>query len=214
MDLFNRIRDVLAAEANDAQLDKFLADVRDSLTASNRQFLSYQALIIGSLVTYHLVKYGGSTGISVGGLQLTDTLLFQRVFLIFPAALLAASACVGYLRRLQREVFDFLSISRYRILAKTAALCQVSLARASTERSARAGHRGDDQSASAVRLQMRAPAWHPQVRRVCLVLPGWNMLWRATPYMWARLSPAGSPRLRLAHLLDHLVGCGKKRGRY
>jgi hypothetical protein len=119
MDLFNRIQDVLAAEANDAQLDKFLTEVRDSLAASNRQFLSYQALIVGSLVTYHLVIYGGSTGISVGGLQLTDTLLFQRVFLIFPAALLTANACVGYLRRLQREVFDFLSISRYRILAKT-----------------------------------------------------------------------------------------------
>lgn len=36
-----------------------------------------------------------------------------------PAALLAAVASIGYLRRCQREVYDYLTISRYRALAKT-----------------------------------------------------------------------------------------------
>jgi len=119
LNVLNRVREVLAAESDDAQLDRFLSEIRDSLAASNRLFLGYAALIAGSLVTYHLLVYGGSTAISFSGVQLTNISLFRRVFLIFPAALLAAMACVGYLRRLQREVFDFLTISRYRILGKT-----------------------------------------------------------------------------------------------
>jgi hypothetical protein len=119
MNVLKRVEEILAAEPNDAQLDKFLSEVRDSLTASNRQFLQYSTLIVGSLVTYHLIVYGGSTAISLNGVQLRDTSLFRRVFLIVPAALLAAMASVGYLRRLQREVFDYLTISRYRILGTT-----------------------------------------------------------------------------------------------
>ena len=38
---------------------------------------------------------------------------------MFPAALVAANASVGYLRRLQREVYDYLTISRYRVLGQT-----------------------------------------------------------------------------------------------
>ena len=119
MNLLERIKPVLAAESNDAQLDRYLSEVRESLSASNRQFLAYQALIVGSLVAYYLVVYGRSTDISLYGFPIHDTKLFQRVFLIVPAALLAAMACVGYLRSLQREVFDYLTISRYRVLATT-----------------------------------------------------------------------------------------------
>jgi hypothetical protein len=110
---------VLDAEKNEAQLDSFLADVRNSLAGINRQFLSYLMLVVGSIVVYHLVVYGGSKDFSIEGLQLTDSSLFKKTFLIVPAASLAASAGVGYLRRLQREVFDHLSISRYRILVRT-----------------------------------------------------------------------------------------------
>jgi hypothetical protein len=119
VDLLNRIQDVLSTEINEAQLDKFLADVRDSLSTSSRQFLYYQIATVVSIVVYHLIVYGGSTSISFNGVQLTDTALFRRTFLIFPASLLAATASVGYLRRLQRESYDFLAISRYRILGKT-----------------------------------------------------------------------------------------------
>jgi hypothetical protein len=119
VDVLKRIREVLSAETNDTQLDRFLSEVRDSLAGSSRLFLAYYGLTLGSVVTYHLVVYGGKTMISFSGVQVADTLLFRRVFLLFPAALLAATACVGYLRRLQREVFDFLTISRYPILGKT-----------------------------------------------------------------------------------------------
>jgi hypothetical protein len=119
VDLINRIRDVLAAEANDAQLDKYLDQLRDSYTITNRQFLRYQITIISSIVGYHLIVYGGGTLTSVAGVQLTDVSLLRKTFLIFPAALLAAAACVGYLRRIQRETYDFLTISRHRVLAKT-----------------------------------------------------------------------------------------------
>ena len=119
VNILTRVRDGLAAERDDAQLDRFLSDVRDSLAVSNRQFLAYAALIVGSIVTYHLLVYGRGTAISFNGVQVTDRLLFRRVFLIVPAAFLAGMACVGYLRRVQREVFDFLAISRYRILGAT-----------------------------------------------------------------------------------------------
>ena len=81
-------------------------------------FLKTETLCVGSLVTYHLVVYGGVSTVSFSGIKLTDTKTIRRVFLILTAALLAVAACVGYLRRLQREVFDYLSIFRYRILGR------------------------------------------------------------------------------------------------
>jgi hypothetical protein len=119
MNVIERIDKVLAGQNNDPQLDKYLSEVRESLTGSNRQFLTYQALILSSLVTYYLVVYGRSPDISVYGFAIHDASLFRRVFLIVPAALLAAMACVGYLRRLQREVYDYLTISRYSVLGTT-----------------------------------------------------------------------------------------------
>jgi hypothetical protein len=119
LDLLERVRQILDEERNEAQLDKFLADVRESLASSNRQFLSYQALTIGALVTYYLVVYGKSTDVSVYGIAVHDASLFRRVFLVVPAALLAATSVVGYMRLLQRGVYDYLSISRYPIIGKT-----------------------------------------------------------------------------------------------
>ncbi len=119
MDVLGRVRKVFAEERNDVQLDKFLSDVRDSLAGSNRQFLSYFALAVGSIVAYHLVVYGGSKSLSINGINLSDSELFRKVFLVVPAAVLAAQSGVGYLRRLQRETYDYLSISRYQILGET-----------------------------------------------------------------------------------------------
>ena len=119
MDVLSRIREVIAADPNDPQLDKFLGEVRDGLAASNKQFHTYSVLIIAALVTYHLVVYEGASGVSFNSIQISNTLLFRRVFLLFPAALIAAVASVRYLSRIQREVYDFLTISRYRVLGKT-----------------------------------------------------------------------------------------------
>lgn len=119
MDVVKRISEVIAAEPNDAQLDKFLGEVRDSLATSSKQFITYSVLIITALVTYHLVVYEGASGVTFNSIQIKDASLFRRVFLVFPAALVAAKASVGYLRRVQREVYDYLAISRFRVLGQT-----------------------------------------------------------------------------------------------
>lgn len=119
MDVLERIKEVINSDPNDSQLDKFLVEVRDSLAASSKQFITYSALIITALVTYHLVVYEGASGVSFNYIQISNTSLFRRVFLVFPAALLAAMASIGYLRRVQREVYDYLTISRYRVLGRT-----------------------------------------------------------------------------------------------
>ena len=119
MNVLPRIRVVLAGEPNEAQLDKYLADLRDSLSGSNKQFITYSLLVIASLVIYYLVVFQGATGLSLNSVQITDAKLFRKVFLVVPAALLGAAACIGYLRRCQREVYDYLAISRYRVLATT-----------------------------------------------------------------------------------------------
>lgn len=119
MDVLSRIKEVITADPNDSQLDKYLGEVRDSLAASSKQFIAYSVLIITALVTYYLVVYEGASGVSFNSIQISNTSLFRRVFLVFPAALIAAMASVGYLRRIQREVYDYLTISRYRVLGKT-----------------------------------------------------------------------------------------------
>ncbi len=119
MHILPRIKEVLAARPNEPQLDAFLHDVRDSLAASNRQFLSLATLTLSTLVVYQLVVYENGTGVSLLSVQISDASLFRRVFLVLPAALLSAGACVGYLRHCQREVYDYLTISRYRVLGRT-----------------------------------------------------------------------------------------------
>lgn len=116
MNILQKIQVVLESEPDDSQLDKFIADVRDSLAASSKQFISFNLLAAAAVFAYHLVVYEGVTIASFEGLPLAGSLLVQKVFLIVPAALLAAAAGIGYLRRCQREVYDYLSISRYRVL--------------------------------------------------------------------------------------------------
>ncbi|MCU7372715.1 hypothetical protein PEC18_18080 [Paucibacter sp. O1-1] len=119
MDVVARIKQVLESEPNEAQLDKYLSDVRDSLATSSKLFTGYTLLILTTLVTYHLVAYAGATGFTLNSLQLADPSLFKRVFLVIPAGLLVAKASVGYLRRCQREVYDYLTLSRYRVLGQS-----------------------------------------------------------------------------------------------
>jgi hypothetical protein len=56
MDVRERVQKILDAEKNEVQLDKFLADVRDSLAGSNKQFISFLMLTAGSIVIYHLLS--------------------------------------------------------------------------------------------------------------------------------------------------------------
>lgn len=119
MDVVERVNQILASEPNEAQLDKYLSDVRDSLATSNKLFIGYTFLIVTTLLTYHLVAYSGATGFAFNSLQLADSSLFKRVFLVVPAGLLVAKASVGYLRRCQREVYDYLTLSRYKVLGQS-----------------------------------------------------------------------------------------------
>jgi len=119
MNVLKRSQEVIAAAPNDLQLDKYLGEVRDSLATSSKHFITYSVLIITTLVMYHLVVYEGASGLSFNSLKIANISLFRRVFLVFPAALVAAVAAIGYLRSVQREVYDYLSISRYMIIGKT-----------------------------------------------------------------------------------------------
>lgn len=119
MDLLPKIRQVLEAEPNEAQLDKYLADVKDSLASSNKQFLSFGLATLVALITYHLMVYEGATSQSFEGLPLSTSAFLRKVFLVVPAALMCAMSSIGFLRRCQREVYDYLAISRYIPLGRT-----------------------------------------------------------------------------------------------
>ena len=118
MDLLGRIREILDSKEDAEEVAGFLSDVRESLAASNRQFIVYQVLLLASLVTYYLVVYTEGT-FSFNSIKVIDRSLFQRVFLLVPAALLCAQAAIGYLRRIQRETYDLLQIARCRVLGRT-----------------------------------------------------------------------------------------------
>lgn len=119
MDLLPKIRQVLEAEPNEVQLDKYLADVKDSLASSNKQFLRFSLATLVALITYHIVVFEGASSQSFEGLPLSTSAFLQKVFLVVPAALMCAMSSIGFLRRCQREVYDYLIISRYRPLAQT-----------------------------------------------------------------------------------------------
>ena len=117
MNLLQKIREVLEAEPNENQLDKFLADLRDSLAASNKQFLSLNLLALTAAVVYHLVVFEGVAIASFEGLPLAGSSLVQKVFLVVPAALLAAASGVGlHPHATNRANANHAAISRWMIL--------------------------------------------------------------------------------------------------
>lgn len=119
MDVIQNTRKVIDSNPDDSQLDKYLSDVKESLSSSNKQFISFQLLFLFMLVIYYLVIHAGWQNISVGNIQVSDNTLFDKTFLVVPSGLLLMLAAIGYLRKLQREVYDYLCISRLRILGET-----------------------------------------------------------------------------------------------
>jgi hypothetical protein len=119
MDVIKNISEIIDSKPNDLLLEQYLSDVRESLTSTNKQFIAYQFLFLFTLVIYHLVVHEGWKGLSVVGVKISDESLFDKVFLIVPAGIFIILSAVGYLRKLQREVYDYLVISRLKVLGKT-----------------------------------------------------------------------------------------------
>ena len=118
MDVIAKIKALYESSPDETHLELFLSDVRDSLITSNRQFMNLQLLLLIAVVTYYLVVHAGWEGISYGPIKISDKSLFQKIFLIIPSALFVMQTAVGYLRRLQREVYDYATIARCRIFGE------------------------------------------------------------------------------------------------
>ena len=118
MDVIDKVKRLYDSNPDEKQLDLYLSDIRESLTTSNRNFLSLQILLIIAMVTYYLVVYAGWEGISYGSIKISDKSLFQKIFLNIPATIFVMQTCIGYLRRLQREVYDYATINRCKILGE------------------------------------------------------------------------------------------------
>lgn len=119
MDVIKNIETILESNPDEKQLDQYIADIRESLTSTNKQFFAYQFSLFFTLILYHLIIHEGWKGISIGSVQISGNSLFDKAFLIFPAGILIVISSLGYLRRLQREVYDYLTISRLQILGQT-----------------------------------------------------------------------------------------------
>lgn len=117
MKLFDRVQEVVNVRGREVEIDRYVADLRESLASSKRQFITYKALALASLVTYYLVSYRAAA-FTFHDVQITDVALFRRVFLVVPAAFLAAGMAVGYLRLVQGDVYDHLSLLRFPELGK------------------------------------------------------------------------------------------------
>jgi hypothetical protein len=119
VDILARIGVIVAGNVPKDELDAYLKDVRESLATSNKQFIALPLLAIVALVTYHLAVYEGLSTVSYSNLQIGGVPLFRKVFLVVPSLLLTYSASIGYLRRCQREAYDYLAIARSRLFGAT-----------------------------------------------------------------------------------------------
>ena len=125
MNLYSRINLLLAAPNTSRELDAFVSDLRESMANSSKQFITYPALIVAALITYFVATRLG-TSVTVSGVKFDDANLIRRVFLVVPASLITASTAVGYLRKMQRVVYEYIVLPRYPALHK-AGLYQLSL---------------------------------------------------------------------------------------
>jgi hypothetical protein len=117
VNLYSRINLLLASPNTSRELDAFVSDLRDSIASSSKQFIAYPTLIIAALVTYYVATRLG-TSVTISGVSLTDTSLIRRAFLVVPASLITAYTTVGYLRKMQRVVYEYIVLPRYPVLHK------------------------------------------------------------------------------------------------
>lgn len=118
MDVIAKVKALYESNPDEKHIEQFLSDVRDSLITSNRQFLNLQLLLLIAVTTYYLVVHAGWEGVSYGSIKISDKSFFQKIFLLIPSALFVMQTATGYLRRLQREVYDYAIIDRCKIFAE------------------------------------------------------------------------------------------------
>ena len=108
---------LLTSQNTSEDMDAFVRDLRENLVTSSKQFIAYPALMVAALVTYYAATRLG-TSVTVGGVGLSNATLIRRVFLVVPASFITANAAVGYSRRMQHIVYEFLTVPRYPALHK------------------------------------------------------------------------------------------------
>ena len=108
----------LISDENTEELSNYISDLKDSLDKSNKQFITLQYSFISSVILYYLiVKLGWHA--SVKGIKINDISIFDQYFLILPAGIFLVLSAVGYLRKAQRELYDWLMIQKFNISGET-----------------------------------------------------------------------------------------------
>jgi len=95
------------------RVDKYIDDIKASLTSTNKLLGRYTFLLFLTLFSYHLVIVGESSKVAVFGVSLGSKEFITKWFLILPSILLLLQATTGYLRVYQQETIEWL-FAKYR----------------------------------------------------------------------------------------------------
>lgn len=100
-------------ESEIERVDYYIEKIRESLITTNKLFITYNALLVLSVICFYLFSSGFLKEIELFGQKISDFALIRRWFLIIPSALFCITSFIAYLRVYQKECIEWL-IARHR----------------------------------------------------------------------------------------------------
>lgn len=110
------LRDIIPVLFDDSEIDRVdyhIDKIKESLSTTNRLFITYVSFLGLSIIAFHLYIYGYLYEINIFGQKLSQFILIKRWFLLIPSILFFLSSLLGYLRVYQMECIEWL-IAKHR----------------------------------------------------------------------------------------------------
>lgn len=101
---------------NDSEIERvdyYVEKISESLKNTNKLYITYQILILITIISYFLIIQGQIQEITLLGVTFSDLIFLKRYFLLVPSVLFFASTLIGYHRTYQVKCIELL-LAKYR----------------------------------------------------------------------------------------------------
>ena len=117
-DLKNRVRGVLDGESEE-EIKSYISDLRSSLTDTNNKLSRNLAVLVALIATHYLSVSNLNSKVKVLGIDFPDEPLFQSIVLLLAAVSFLQVMSLSYLRKFQRECYDWMKVMGYKVMGGT-----------------------------------------------------------------------------------------------
>ena len=114
-ELLIKVRQILENEQTAVEeIGQYLSDVRDGLSATMSACNRASTLMLVLIATHYLSTSGLGADVTLLGVDFPDNPIIQTFILLFTALIFLRVMSLSYLRKFQREVYDWGKVLHYR----------------------------------------------------------------------------------------------------